>query len=106
MNSVSINEPFPTTLVHKLIAFYAGFICLMQGVLCMNKRQNQKFNFPNFRILRFVISGLAVLLVLVLSNVFTSNHAEAHHAFISMKWDDEYTGSEQDHHEKTTSSKK
>ena len=101
MNSISINKQFPTTLLNKLIALFAGFVSLMQGVLYMIKSQNQKLNIPKFGLLRLAVSSLAVLSVLMISNVFTLDQAEAHHAFISMKWDDEYTGSEQDHHEKT-----
>ena len=101
MNSVSLTKSLPTTLARELIVLLAGFVSLIQGVFCIKKQKVQNRYKPRFGIARLAMYGLTVLSILAITNVFTLNQAEAHHAFISMKWDDEYTGSEQDHHEKT-----
>ena len=102
MNPVSINIPFPTTLAHKLATLFAGYVSLMQGVLCMTKQQIQILDMRKFGFLRCVVSGLVVLSVLAITDVFTPNQAEANHGYISMKWADELGGpTEQSHHEKT-----
>ncbi len=105
MNSISINKHFPTTFVHKLVAIFTGFVSLMHRVLCMIKRHNIKLNFPKFGVLRLMISGLATLSVLAITDVFTPNQAEANqNRYISMKWEDERkkpSATEQSGHEKT-----